>query len=206
MEFLISEAQLRVILKEQDESKMNQYMKKLYSFTNDLVNKAKKNFKLNLKLLLTWGAAVGGLVLPLDDYLKSGKFNLTENQKTLILIGIACTYFFDNEKMLKSIYTKIKEEGIDDIFKETLLKSKNLKDSFLNFISSLNVTLSSSMDLVAYSFLIPVITDIQKIANQTGDIKETALILSERFLASGVVIVSSIALTKIITKILKRLK
>jgi hypothetical protein len=42
MDFLINESQLRVILKEQDESKMSNYMKTLYSFTYNLVNKVIK--------------------------------------------------------------------------------------------------------------------------------------------------------------------
>ena len=42
MDFLINESQLRVILQEQDQSNMSDYMKELYSFTSNLVNKAKK--------------------------------------------------------------------------------------------------------------------------------------------------------------------
>ena len=52
MDFLINESQLRDILQEQDQSKMSDYMKELYSFTSNLVNKAKKTYGLNLKLLL----------------------------------------------------------------------------------------------------------------------------------------------------------
>jgi hypothetical protein len=37
---------------------------------------------LNLKLLLTWGASVGGLVMPLDRFIKSGRFELTDEQAT----------------------------------------------------------------------------------------------------------------------------
>ena len=50
MDFLINESQLRVILQEQDQSKMSDYMRELYSFTNNLVNKVKKTYGLNLKL------------------------------------------------------------------------------------------------------------------------------------------------------------
>jgi hypothetical protein len=64
MDFLINEFQLRTILQEQDESRMNGYMKTMYSFTKNLVNRAGKVYNLNLKMLLTWGTAVGGLVMP----------------------------------------------------------------------------------------------------------------------------------------------
>lgn len=206
MDFLISESQLRIILQEQDESKMSDYMKELYSFTSNLVNKAKKIFGLNLKLLLTWGASVGGLVMPLDNFIRNGRFELTEEQTTLILVGIACSYFFENAKTLKTILAKIKEEGLEDTFKEILIKSKNLKNSFLKFLKSANVTLGSTLELVTYSFLIPIISDIQSAIVDGGDLQTTAMKIAKRLIASGVVVVGQISLTETIKKILKRLE
>ena len=81
MEFLITESQLKLILQEQDQSKMSDYMKEMYSFTKNLVEKVKKIYGLNLRLLLTWGASVGGFVLPLSEFIKTGRFNLTEEQQ-----------------------------------------------------------------------------------------------------------------------------
>jgi hypothetical protein len=206
MDFLINESQLKVILQEQDQSKMSNYMKELYSFTSNLVNKFKKAYGLNLKLLLTWGASVGGLVMPLDNFIRTGRFNLTDEQATLILIGIACSFFYDNSKSLKSVLNKIKEEGLEDTFKEILVKSKNLKESFSKFLKSANVTLNSTMDLMSYSFLIPIVTDIQSLLVDGGDLQTIAMRVTKRLIASGVVIVSQIELTEIIKKILKKLE
>lgn len=204
MDFLISESQLRIILQEQDQSKMSDYMKELYSFTSNLVNKAKKAYGLNLKLLLTWGASVGGLVMPLNNFIKSGRFELTDEQATLILIGVACTFFYDNARALRSILLKIREEGLEDTFKEVLIKGRNLKDSFAKFLKSANVTLGSTMELITYSFLIPIITDVQS-AVDGGDLQTIAMTIAKRLVASGVVLVGQIALTDTIKKILKKL-
>ena len=73
MDFLINESQLRLILQEQDENNMSEDMKEMYSFTKRLVDKAKRIYGLNLKLLLTWGASVGGFVLPLSNFLNTGR-------------------------------------------------------------------------------------------------------------------------------------
>ena len=204
MDFLINESQLRTILQEQDQSKMNNYMKELYSFTSNLVTKAKKSYGLNLKLLLTWGASVGGLVMPLDRFIKSGRFELTDEQATLILVGIACTFFYDNAKSLRTILLKIKDEGLEDTFKEVLVKAKNLKNSFTTFLKSANVTLGSTLELVTYSFLIPIIIDIQSAIVDGGDLQTTAMTIAKRLVASGVVLVGQIALTETIKKILKK--
>jgi hypothetical protein len=203
MEFLINESQLRIILQEQDQSKMTDYMKELYSYTSNLVVKAKKSFGLNLKFLLTWGTSVGGLVMPLDAYIRTGRFDLTEEQSSLILFGVACAYFYENSKAFKTILLKIKEEGLEETFKEVLIKSKNLKDSFLKFLSSINSTLGSSSDLLAYSFLIPIIGDILSASNG-GDLQTTAMTIAKRLVASGVVVVGQVALTQFIKKMIKK--
>jgi hypothetical protein len=204
MEFLITESQLKLILQEQDQSKMSDYMKEMYSYTKNLVDKSKKIYGLNLKLLLTWGASIGGFVLPLDNFIKTGRFELNDVEQTLILIGIACSIFYDNSRTLKLIYKKIKEHGLEDVFKEVLVKSKNLKSSFSRFLSSANVTVSSSLDLLAYSFLIPIITDILDASVNGGDIEIMSKTIAKRLIASGVVIVSQVFLSEAIKKLIKK--
>jgi len=204
MEFLITESQLKLILQEQDQSKMSDYMKEMYSYTKNLVEKSKKIYGLNLKLLLTWGASIGGFVLPLDNFIKTGRFELNDVEQTLILIGIACSIFYDNSRTLKLIYKKIKEHGLEDVFKEVLVKSKNLKSPFLRFLSSVNVTVSSSLDLLAYSFLIPIITDILDASVNGGDIEIMSKTIAKRLIASGVVIVSQVFLSETIKKLIKK--
>ena len=206
MDFLINESQLRTILQEQDESRMNGYMKTMYSFTKNLVNRAGKVYNLNLKMLLTWGTAVGGLVMPLDQFIKSGDFNLSDDQRYLVLAGIAFILFFDNKKGLVDVLKKIKEEGLEEVFKKTLDKGKELKSSFKGFLFSLNVSVGSFMDIVAYAFLIPIILDIQNIAESSVDPKEAGLLIAERIVSSGIVVIWAQALSQVIRKIIQKLK
>jgi hypothetical protein len=204
MEFLINESQLRLILQEQDQSKMTDNMKELHSFTDNLVNDAKKQHDLNLKFLLTYGASVGGLITPLDNFIKSGDFNLTNEQELLILIGVASTFFLHNQKVLESILTKIKEEGLGDVFKEVLIKGISIKNSFFNFLKSANVILDSSLNPLSYAFLVPIMTDILSYSNKGGDLQTIAMTIAKRLVASGVVIVGQITLTEVIKKIIKK--
>ena len=206
MDFLINESQLRTILQEQDESRMTEYMKTMYSFTKNLANRVSKVYTLNVKMLLTWGTAVGGLVMPLDQFIKSGEFDLSDDQRYLVLAGIAFILFFDNKKGLVKILEKIKEEGLEDVFRKTLEKGKDLKSSFKGFLSSLNVSVSSFMDTVAYSFLIPIILDIQNIAESSVDPKEAGLLIAERLVSSGIVVIGAQALSQVIRKIVEKIK
>ncbi len=206
MDFLINESQLRLILQEQDENNMSGDMKEMYSFTKNLVEKVKKIYGLNLRLLLTWGASVGGFVLPLSEFIKTGRFNLTEEQQILILSGVACTFFYDNSRTLKLLLKKIKSEGLENTFKEVLIKSKNLRSSFFNFLKSAGVTLNNTMDLIAYSFLIPVITDILGGIMNGGNPEEIAMTIAKRLVASGVIVVSQSVLSEVLRRIIKKIK
>ena len=206
MEFLISESQLKMILMEQDESKISTYMRQLSSFTNDIVNRTIKNYGINLKMLLTWATSVGGLMMPLDNWIKEGNFNLTDEQTALILSGVAFILFFQGRTGIKTIMKKIKEEGIEDEFNAVLSKTKKLKIAFEEFLLSLDFSIGVALDTVAYSFLIPIITDIYQVAIRTSSITESVVLIVERLVASGVVLISSQILSKVIKKIVERIR
>ena len=205
MDFLINESQLKIILEQQNPHNLNDDMNELYSFTKSLVEKAKKIYGINIKLLLTWGAAVGGLVMPLSDFIQTGSFDLSEDQEVLLLVGAACSFFYDNAKMLRSVYEKIEMEGLGEVFKEVLLKGKNLKEAFIKFMIASSITIGSLLELMSYAFLIPIITDLQQIANNNSDLTATGILITKRLVASGVIVVGQVALAKTITKILKKL-
>jgi hypothetical protein len=206
MDFLINESQLRIILQEQDESKMTDYMKTMYSFTKNLANRVSKVYGLNVKMLMTWGTSVGGLVMPLDKFIRDGNFELTDDQRYLVLAGIAFIMFYENKKGLVKILNKIKEEGLEDTFRLSLEKAKDLKSAFKGFLSSLKITVSTFMDTVAYSFLIPIIMDIQYIASNTSNPKESAILIAERLIASGGALITAQVLSQVIKKIIEKIK
>jgi hypothetical protein len=206
MEFLITESQLRALLTEEEKSMLGTYMKRLNSFTKQIVNRSFKSYGLNLRMLLTWGTAVGGMVLPLDQFLRDQNFNLTEDQRMLVLAGLAFSLFFETKRPFIQLFSAIKEEGLEDIFKVGLRKGTQLKNAFLNFMSSVGAGSAGFLDTIAYSFMIPIITDIQSVLMETQDIDEAAILIAERLFASGIVLMSSQVLTETVKKVLEKLK
>lgn len=206
MDFLINESQLNFLMESENTEKFTRNMRQLNSFTVNLVNKAKKIFGLNFKFLVTWGPVIGGFVAPLDVYIRENYLDFSEDSIVLITLGLACTYFYQNKKETKKLYEKIEEEGMVGVFEEMLFKSKELKDSFVGFLESLNLTLGSTVEMIHYSFLIPIINDLQQIAHGAQNTKEIAKLIVERLVVSGVILISGQALVDVINKILKRLK
>ena len=159
MDFLITESQLKTILNEEKSSKIVDSLKYLNSFTKELIIKAKKDWDLDFKFLTTFGTAIGGFAAPLNHFIRTGDFELTDSQITLILIGIVALYYYNNKSSLMKIIEIIKSEGIENEFNRVLLKSKELKKSFVKFMTRINKTMSDTFSIMKFAFLIPIISD-----------------------------------------------
>jgi hypothetical protein len=205
MEFLITESQLRVLLQEEEKSQLGLYMKNMYAFTKQMLNKVFKSYGINLRMLLTWGTSVGGLVLPLDQYLRTQHLGLNEDQRMLVLVGIIFALFFETKRPFMKIMSLIKENGLEDIFQDGLRKGTQLRDAFTNFLSSANTGVGTFLEAIAYSFLIPIITDVQSVLGQTEDIETAAILIAERLLAAGVILIGRQTLIDVIKNVLKKL-
>ncbi len=207
MEFLITESQLQLILSEQkNDDNISGSLKRMKAFTNNMVSKVLKTYDINLKMFLTWGTSIAGLVMPLNEFLKSGNFSLSESERYLVLTGIAFLIFFEGKRGINKVLNKIKEEGLEEAFDAALLKAYQLKDSFASFLRSTRVITSQVLEIVSYSFLIPIIGDIQDLAGSSTDVRQTALMIAERLAASGVVLLSKEILFLMFKKLIKRLQ
>jgi len=206
MNFLISENQLKVILTEGLGESFKNNMKIINAFSHDLVNRVKRKYALNLKLLLTWGTSFGGLVMPLSNFIEKGGFVLDENQKSLLLLGVAAVLYFDNKSVIKKILTKIKEENLENEFQIILGKGFKLRKAFFGFMQSLDTSVRSFSDIVSYAFILPIITDIYDIAMKTESVNTAAGNIVSRLIASGVILVGSETLHEVIKSMSKRFK
>ena len=207
MEFILTESQLLRIIKEnRSDDNLTNSLKRMSSYAHNLVNRVAKTYDLNLRMFLTWGVSIAGLVMPLDDFIKTNNFNLKENEIYLILAGVAFVIFFEGKRGMTKVLSKIKEKGLEDVFNEVLIKGLQLKDSFLQFLKSTRVISGQLLEIISYAFLIPIIVDIQNYISETTTINEATILVSERLLASGVVLLSKEFLQQIISKIIKRLQ
>ena len=107
---------------------------------------------------------------------------------------------------MAKILTKIDGEGLEEDFKTILKKGKELKESFAQFVYSMKSTSATFLEVVAYSFLIPIIPDLFEMLSDTEDTKKAALRIAERMFASGLVLISREALITVLRKIIRIIK
>jgi hypothetical protein len=203
---IITESQKKLILNESVSDEFISILKKNYEFTKRVLKQSSEQVNLNLEFLLTWGASIGGFMGPLNDFIAGNNPELSDVELSLLITGIVAIHFADNRKMVKTILDKIKEDGLSKPFKKLLNKSEELKKTFIDFISSLNLTLHKLTNLMSYAFVIPLIPMLyESVANgfiSDKDAKEIAL----RLTAFGVLTVSGIMVREIIIKLIKRFK
>ena len=203
MNFILTENQLKQVISEIKDNRLTSYIKTLNSFSKEIISKTQRVYGINLKFLSKWGAAIGGLAMPLDNWIRTNNFELNDDQIALILIGVTCTFFFENKKVLREVLQKIKEEGLQKQFSKTLNKGKELKEAFFSFLSSLNLTFSEMVEMISYAFLIPIVDDLVKLSNG-ADLALTSEMVAERLLASGAIILTGNIIVDVVNRILKR--
>lgn len=203
---IITENQKKMLLSESLFEDFNNVIKSNFEFASEVINSSKEQMGINLKFLLTWGASIGGFVGPLNQFIQGVKPELTSVQVTSLLIGVIATHFLDNKNTILKIINKIKDDGLISEFNILYKKSKELKESFLNFIESLNITFHKMSNMMSYAFIIPLIEKLLVMAQNEELNTEDIKILSLRISSFGLLTMSSIAVTKLVNKIIKRFR
>lgn len=159
-------------------------------------------WKLNAKFLVTWGASLGGLILPLKNWIETNHPELSYEQVILLLLGVASNFFYDNEVFIKKVLKRIHQEGLVDVFKKVFKKTKELKKSLEELLMGLkNFTINMS-SIVSYAFILPILSDLVNMVSE-GDFDENVRLITTRILASGVVLISGVSLANLLTELFK---
>ena len=203
---LINESQKKMILKESIVDNIRKSIEEGYEYTTKVLSEVKKDYGLNLDFLITWGASIGGFIAPIGEFIQGRYPEISDVELSLILTGIVAVHYLDNKKEIEKILLKIKEEGLSDVFKVGLDKSKELKETLFNFLESLNITFFKVSKMMSYAFIVPILLMIFNMvkSNQinVSDAKEVAL----RIAGSGVVSLSGIVVRDLVSKLIKRFR
>ena len=205
MNIVITESQYKKLLLEESSNKILGTLKGLKSMVSDILKKTQKQTKIDFEFLLTWGATIGGIVGPVSDFI-DGKFpEINDMEKSLLLTGIILTYFSSNKEKLSKILVIIKEKGLVKTFDEVLRKTEKLEKSFLGFVDSLGITVRNLSNMLAYSFLIPILPKLYQMS-ETGFTNEDISELTKRLLSFGIINLSGETVKEILKKIVSRFK
>ena len=206
MKILISESHRKFLLKESIGENFKKILENNYDLVKKVISDSSKQMNIDLKFLITWGASVGGFIGPINDFVQDNHPEISDLQLSLILTGVIATYYFENKELLSKFYEKFKEEGILKIFLNVIKKTDDLRDTFFDFIQSLNITFQKVTNILSYTFIIPLIPIIYNMANEGVFDRDKISEISVRLLSFGVLSVSGNLIKELITKMVRRFK
>lgn len=205
MDIILTESQYIKILKESKENEIEKKFSDSREFTKNVLSKAKKQFGIDFTFLATWGSVIGGFVGPISKYMQGMYPNLTDSDITLISFGIILTYFSSNKEKLQKVLQLVKERKLITFFDRALDKAYDLKEAFFGFLESLNITFSKVSNMIAYTFLVPLVPLLKDIAELSLNESQIKLIgMGIGHYAGG--IIASNTIYHLVKKIIDRFK
>jgi hypothetical protein len=205
MDIILTESQYMQLLVEKNENKIASVFDKSRDFTKKLISDVKEQYNIDFTFLGTWGSVIGGFARPISKYMEGTYPNLTEQDITLITFGIILTFFSNNKEKLNKVLQLIKEKGIITFFDRAILKAYDLKDAFIGFLDSLNLTMSKVSNMLAYCFLIPLAPLLKDLADLNLSKEQVDLIVTGVSHYTTIVLGSKIVET-MVSSILNRFK
>lgn len=206
MRIIITESQTKKVLTESIAEEMGNTLKSGYESIKNTITKAAEQIGMNLQFMLTWGAGISGFMGPIEDFVKGRFPELNDMELSLILTGIIATYYFENKKATKKIYEKIQKEGLGYVFEKVLKKSDKFLSVFGKFIESLTPTIHTVMNMMSYTFIIPLLPMIYQTV-QSGMIENVNFDeLTKMLMGFGGLTISSLLVKNILLKISRRFK
>lgn len=174
MNIILTESQYKKLILENLGEETISKLKSLQKFFDNVSSESKKQIGLDLGFLATWGVTIAGFVRPISEYMKGEFPELTGTELVLLSTGIIMTYFTSNKEKLRKVLDLIKEKSLIFEFDTMLEKAEKLKNTFLAFIDSLAVPVSKISNMLAYTFIIPIIPELYEMAqgNNTMDVSE----------------------------------
>jgi len=205
MNILITESQERMILNESIGNELGNILRK-NSDIGKLITSQIKEITGNDKIgILTFGASIGGMMGPVGNFLEGKYPSMNDVEISLLLTGVIATFLFNSPKLVKKVTDKIKEQGLENEFEVAKSKTEELRDTFYDFIESLNITLFKVTNVLGFSFLIPLLPYIHELSSGNLTIQDINKIV--KILTSyGIITISSATLKEIIVKLIKRFR
>lgn len=204
---LINESQKQRLILESAGGSMGDIIKENYELVKKVLKMTSKQLNFDLKFLVTWGASLGGMVGPINEFIQGNFPELTDMQISLILTGVITTYYFENKKLMNELYIKFKEDGIFDTFIKVIKKSDELTNTFLDFVGSLGVTFHKITNMMSYAFIIPLLPLLYNMSSNTSSITDKEIYETVFRLGSfGLVALSGVLIKEIIIKVIRRFK
>jgi hypothetical protein len=206
MEITISEDIQRKLITESLMGDLSKALSNISQIGKENLKDTQKMMKFDLKFLLTWSATIGGFMGPLTQFIKDQNVEITDANINLIVVGVCATLFYNNEKLVAEIISKIKEKGLIPVFESALQKGDELRSALIRFLESIGLTVGNLFAIASFTFLIPIIGILNTYATNGEITPESIQEISERIAMAGVTALSATTIRNFLKKFFKKVE
>ena len=200
MKITISEDIQRKLITESLMGDLSKALSNIAQIGKENLKDTQRMMKFDLKFLLTWSATIGGFMGPLTQYIKDQNVEITEANINLIVVGVCATLFYNNEKLVAELVSKIKEEGLLPVFESALEKGAELRSALMRFLESIGLTVGNLFAIASFTFLIPIIGILNTYVTSGEITPESIQEISERIAMAGVTALSATTIRNFLKK------
>lgn len=201
MKIIVNESQYKTILNEGLIDKISKELENLKRNTQKILSDMEKAYNFHIRFGLTYGAGIGAIFEPIMSFLSEKTPELTKYQIQMIALAAISIVFFEN-KDIKNLQKKIDEEGLENELAEAVSYTSSLKTKIKRILEVMGMTFYRATDIVSYAFLLPLLTEINKIINLDIQLINYEMISRAILSATGIML-SGLVIKRLVNKILK---
>lgn len=182
----------KIILESENKvTPVKKYLEDLYEDGKNFIKEKEVELGVDLKFLLTFGAAIPPLSKVFTEFYEFRYPELDSKDITLLVISILSLIFFEARDHKKGVYDSIVKKGLEDELKagEEFIKKRNAK--LESFFTKFGIGVKNYSNIIKFSALVPlmsVLTNmIQEQEMSTNDVFKifAAILLWFSFEKSG---------------------
>ena len=204
MQVIINESQKKYLLVESLNNVISTKIKEMTDFTKKTLKETSSQIGINLEFLFGWGAAIGGFMGPVSEYVQGKHPHLSDLELSLIITSLISLYYTDNKELVGVMYKELKSRNLLDIYRDAKDKSSELFKTFVSFVQSLNVQIHKMTNILSYTFIIPILPMLWDVAKSGQFNYQETTEIATRLVGFAVITVSGIVLKNLMWKMIKR--
>lgn len=204
MQVIINESQKKYLLVESLNNVISTKIKEMTDFTKKTLKETSTQIGINLEFLFGWGAAIGGFMGPVSEYVQGKHPHLSDLELSLIITSLISLYYTDNKELVSIMYKELKSRNLLDIYRDAKDKSSELFKTFVSFVQSLNVQIHKMTNILSYTFIIPILPMLWDVAKSGQFNYQETTEIATRIVGFAVITVSGIVLKNLMWKMIKR--
>ena len=187
MKFIITEEQYKQILNEGITDTITKKIEKFKEFFQKIIDDLKTSYNFHIKFGLTYGAGIGAIIQPITDYLNSRYPNLDTSQIEMLAVASIMIVFFEG-KEIEKIEKKVTQDNLENELADGVGYAEVLSVKFKKVMNVLGMSVYRLSDIVAYAFLLPLLSEIYKFMDKGVEAMDFDLISKSIMISTGIMI------------------